>query len=124
MNSATEPEVVLDGGAPVQEQIERQVRRLILQGILRPGEELPTVRALAVGLTTTPHAVEQAYRRLQQNGYLVQEVQGGSWTAWLPGARDDGNLEDLCREFLRRTTAHGYAPAEVLRTLHLYLEEG
>ncbi len=54
MNPSAEPELVLDGGAPIQEQIESQVRRLIVRGILRPGEELPTIRALAVGLTIAP----------------------------------------------------------------------
>jgi GntR family transcriptional regulator len=123
MNRSPEPELVLDGGASIQEQIEGQVRRLIVQGILQPGEELPTVRALAVGLAINPHTVEQAYRRLQQSGFLMQEGQGGPWVARPSPNRDDRHLEYLCRDFLQRTVAHGYTPAEVLRTLHHCLEE-
>lgn len=124
MNQSAEPELVLDGQASIPEQIEGQVRQLIVRGILQPGEELPTVRALAVGLTINPHAVEQAYRRLHQSGFLMQEGHSGPWVAWPASRREDRNLEYLCRDFLRRSTEHGYTPAEVFRTLHLCLEEG
>src|SRR5262249_10284187 len=51
------PELVLEGGGTVWQQIEGQLRQFILSGALRAGEELPTVRAVAVGLAVNPHAV-------------------------------------------------------------------
>ncbi len=71
----SDPELVLDGSAPVQQQIAAQICRLILGGVLRPGEELPSVRAVAVGLGVSPRAVEQAYERLERAG-LVNGTEG------------------------------------------------
>src|SRR5215831_2879320 len=71
------PELVLDGGEPICQQIETQVRRFISIGHLRPGEELPTVRALAVGLAINPRTVAQAYARLEQMGLLASNELGG-----------------------------------------------
>ena len=67
------PELVLDGGAPICCQIEGQIRRFVLSGALRPGEELPTVRAVAVGLAVNPHAVEDQF------GLLVHDFSASSF---------------------------------------------
>jgi hypothetical protein len=71
------PELVLDGGSSIGQQIEGQIRRLVLSGALRPGEELPTVRGVAVGLTVNPHVVEQCEDFLQgaaERGYSFAAV--------------------------------------------------
>lgn len=118
-----EPELLLDGGAPIGEQIEGQVRRLILDGVLHPGEELPTVRALAVGLAVNPHAVEQAYGRLEHEGFLNSGEGSGPRVAEPPAGPGDIELGRLCREFLRRAADRGYALAEVLHAVHACVKE-
>jgi GntR family transcriptional regulator len=124
MGELAEPELVLDGGAPFRHQIAGQIRRLILDGVLRPGEELPTVRALAVGLAVNPHTVERAYRRLEGEGFLTQGEGGGPRVAAPPAGPEDNALECLCRDFLRRTAGRGYSAAETLSALYRCLEEG
>ena len=70
-------ELVLDGSGPIWRQIERQIRRLIVCGHLLPGDELPSVRALAVALAVSPRAVERAYDRLERAA-LVTRADGSA----------------------------------------------
>jgi GntR family transcriptional regulator len=117
------PEVILDGSAPIPRQIEGQIRRLVLSGDLRPGEELPTVRAMAVGLAVSPHLVEEVYDRLERDGFVTRAGQSGARIALPPcGARDAG-LEQLCHDFLRRAAEHGHSLAEVLHAVCACIEQ-
>jgi GntR family transcriptional regulator len=118
MDTLVEPELVIDGGQPVPQQLETQLRGQILQGVLRPGEELPTVRAIAVGLTVNPNAVEEAYGRLQQQGFLLAGEGSGPRVASLSRAAEPVELDEWCRDFLQRATAEGYSLAEVLQAVH------
>lgn len=60
-----------DNGIPLYIQIEQQIRLLIQQGVLHPGDLLPTVRALAVQLGINSNTVSRVYRDLQHAGVLV-----------------------------------------------------
>jgi GntR family transcriptional regulator len=122
VSALPEPELVLDGGAPVGQQIEQQLRRLILGGTLLPGEPLPTVRQVAVGLSVSPALVERAYARLEQEGLLSRE-EGVVRVLERPRARLEA-LQRLCREFLAEARAGGFSVAEVLRALHTEAEGG
>jgi GntR family transcriptional regulator len=119
MSELPEPELVLQGGRPVARQIEEQIRDCILQGLLHPGEALPTVRAVAVGLGITPHAVAEAYRNLETDGWLTDEQGGGPFVASLPAPVSP--LEHICREALARAERLGYSADEVLHTLQAFL---
>jgi GntR family transcriptional regulator len=117
------PELVLDGGAPIWRQIEGQIRRLVLSGALRPGEELPTVRAVAVGLAVNPHAVEQAYDRLERAGLVSWADGSGPYVAGPPAGHADADLKRLCELFLREAAERGHSLAAVLRALQACCEE-
>jgi GntR family transcriptional regulator len=111
------PELVLDGAGPIWRQIAGQLRRLMRTGALRPGEELPTVRALAVGLAVNPHAVEQAYHRLERAGLLSRSDGSSPRVAAPANAAREVNLRHLCEVFLRRASERGHSFAAVLETL-------
>ena len=75
-------------GVPVYRQIVDQVRGGIASGALHAGEQLPTVRQLAVDLEINPNTVVRAYRELEWGGLLesnqgtgtfirAQEIEGG-----------------------------------------------
>ena len=53
-------------GVPIYRQIQDQVRYGIASGLLLPGEQLPTVRALAVELSVNPNTVIKAYTELER----------------------------------------------------------
>ena len=116
------PELLLDGGEPIRQQIERQIRRLVRSGALRPGEELPTVRAVAVGLAISPRAVEQAYHQLEQECFVTR-IDGSAPRVRLPSGDPEGSdLKRLCEKFLRRATRHGYSFAAVLHTIQACIQ--
>jgi len=122
MNVFADPELILEGGDPVPHQLEGQIRSHILRGVLRPGEELPTVRSIAVGLSVNPHAVEAAYDRLEREGFLTQGEGCGPRVAAPPEGPASGYLDNCCRDFLRQTADAGYSLAEVLQALHARID--
>ena len=117
------PELVLDNGTPISEQIESHIRRLALTGVLLPGEELPTVRAVAVGLAISPRAVEQAYSRLEQESVITWSGSSAPRVT-LPWSGPEGDhLKKLCERFLRQATGHGYTRAAILHTIQTCFHE-
>src|SRR5262249_60574627 len=71
-------------GVPIYRQIQDQVRYGIASGRLRPGEQLPTVRGLAVELQVNPNTVIKAYTELERQGVLTTEQGSGTFVAPLP----------------------------------------
>ncbi len=126
MSQRLEPELALDGSGPIHRQIELQLSRLIRTGVLAPGEELPSVRALAVGLAINPDTVEEALTALEQTGYVTRAEGTGVLVA--PRSAWDGprqaELDNLCGEFLRQAACNGYSADEVLLALHAHVEKG
>jgi GntR family transcriptional regulator len=123
VNRPPEPEVVIEGGEPIDRQLESQIRGQIRAGVLRPGEELPTVRAVSVALAIRPRAVEAAYGRLEREGLLRSGELCGPRVAHT-GGMETRDLERLCHDFLGRTLDQGYSLADVSRVLHACLERG
>src|ERR1700691_5724539 len=60
----------LHTGVPVYRQIIDQVRGALASGALSAGDQLPTVRQLAVDLAINPNTVVRAYRELELGGLL------------------------------------------------------
>lgn len=66
---------------PIYEQIYNNVVRLVSMGVLKPGEKLPPVRALATQLSVNPNTVAKAYRELESDGYICSAVGRGSFVS-------------------------------------------
>jgi len=60
---------------PAYAQLVRQVREGLRMGLLRPGDQLPTVRSVVTSCTVNPSTVLKAYRELELSG-LVEARQG------------------------------------------------
>ena len=71
-------------GVPIYRQIQDLIRYGIASGKLRPGEQLPTVRALAVELSVNPNTVIKAYTELERQGVLTTEQGSGTFVAPAP----------------------------------------
>lgn len=61
--------------APIYQQVADQVRRAVAAGVYRPGEVIPSLRALAVELTVNPNTVQRAFETLEREG-LIQARKG------------------------------------------------
>src|SRR6476660_8420823 len=97
-------------GVPAYLQLVQQVRQAIRLGVLRPGDQLPTVKEVVGALTINPNTVLRAYRQLDLEG-LVEGKRGvGTFVA--PGAasppRDDQKeLRSALQRWLDRARAAG-----------------
>ena len=66
-------------GVPIYLQVIEQVKRAIALGTLSPGEQLPTVKALALDLTINPNTVARAYRDLERDSVIETSPGRGSF---------------------------------------------
>jgi GntR family transcriptional regulator len=115
-------------GVPIYRQIQDQIRFGIASGRLRPGEQLPTVRALAVELKVNPNTVIKAYTELERQGVLTTEQGSGTFVAPQPAvalAPEDrqAKLRALCAEFLSRVAQYGFGPNDVLKAVRQFTGE-
>ncbi|ASS90729.1 GntR family transcriptional regulator [Aeribacillus pallidus] len=60
---------------PIYEQLVDQIKEMIVSGVLKGGEQLPSVRVLAQQLTVNPNTIQKAYRELERIGYTYS-IQG------------------------------------------------
>ncbi len=79
-------------GIPIYVQIMEQIKHLIAAGALQSGQQLPTIRELAVELTINLHTVAHAYAELEREGFLT--VQRGRGT-FITNGHQEHELEDL-----------------------------
>jgi GntR family transcriptional regulator len=66
-------------GVPIYLQIVEQVKRSVALGVLGGGEQLPTVKQLALDLTVNPNTIARAYRELEREGVIETSVGRGSF---------------------------------------------
>ena len=66
---------------PIYEQLKQECKRLILSGVIAPGDKLPSVRELAGSLSINPNTIQRAYRELEADGYLISVPGKGSFAA-------------------------------------------
>jgi GntR family transcriptional regulator len=62
--------ISLTDGVPIYRQIVNQIKYLVASGLLQPGEELPSIRTLALQLKVTPNTIVKAYDELESSGVL------------------------------------------------------
>lgn len=111
----------LASGVPLYRQIIDQVQGGIASGSLTTGDQLPTVRQVAVDLAINPNTVLRAYRELEIRGVI--ETQQGTGT-FIAESRVQPNelerqrqLSQLVRDFVARAGAAGFSVAELLERL-------
>ena len=68
---------------PIYLQIKENAIRLILSGVLKTDERLPSVRELAGSLAINPNTIQRAYRELESEGFIYSVTGRGSYVAAL-----------------------------------------
>jgi len=91
-----------DNGVPRYVQIRDQLLRAIGAGALKPGEQMPTMRELAVELAVDLNTVRHAYDDLEQGGYIDIVRARGTYVAQHPPPEDgetrDARIESMAHE--------------------------
>jgi GntR family transcriptional regulator len=124
MNSRRPPfrfRLDLHSGVPVYRQIVDQVRGGVASGALSVGDQLPTVRQLAVDLAINPNTVVRAYRELELGGLL--ETHQGTGT-FISAQKPRGGSQERARQLARivedaaaRAGAAGFRVEELIEEL-------
>ena len=108
-------------GVPFYRQIIDQIRYGVATGSLNVGEQLPTVRALAVQLKVNLNTVSKAYRELEiQNILQTQQGTGtfiDSMDVRISGEERQNKLESICSEFLSIAASYGFSIEEMVNEL-------
>ena len=99
---------------PIYEQIQTELRRLMLTGVLPPGSRLPSVRELAGQLAINPNTIQRAYRELESDGYILSVAGKGSFVA---------QIDQLAEQQKKQAVEAFRAAAQRLRALGLGEEE-
>lgn len=111
----------LRSGVPVYRQIIDQVRGGMASGTLAAGDQLPTVRQLAVDLEINPNTVMRAYRELELGGMLETHQGTGTFISDKKVSRNSAErerqLDQLAGEIAARAGAAGFSVEEVLERL-------
>ena len=114
-------------GVPFYRQVIDQILAGIATGALSPGEQLPTVRTLAVELQVNLNTVAKAYKELEIRGVLHTQQGSGTYIAPVQVERNEverrRQVVQLVDEFLARAAAAGLPPDEVLVELAARVRE-
>lgn len=101
----------------------------IAAGTLVPGNQLPTVRQLAVDLSINPNTVIRAYRELEIRGVLETQQGTGTFISDQEVPRDDADrqrrLNQLAGECIARAGSAGFTIEELIEQLkEMQIEAG
>lgn len=114
---------------PLYAQLERGIRAAIASGRLKPGDQLPTVRQLAVDLQVNANTVARVYTDLERSGVLETRRGVGSFiraTAAEARPRDEHlrRLRAFVTRVLGDAAAAGFSPQELLAQIDAHRKEG
>jgi len=118
----------LKSGVPFHRQIVDQIRYGIASDRLLPGEQLPTVRALAVHLQVNPNTVRKAYSELEILGILDTQQGTGTFVSHQQVEIGDDEkkrmLRQICDELVARGNQYGFTVREIITHMQRRLENG
>jgi GntR family transcriptional regulator len=117
-------------GIPIYIQIMDQIKHLLATGALHSGQQLPTIRQLAVDLTINLHTVAHAYAELEREGFLT--IQRGRGTFITNGHLEQEDalhrlrtqkLQALVTTMFAEAVNLGYEPEEIEDVLQAHVAE-
>jgi GntR family transcriptional regulator len=115
-------------GTPIYTQIVEQVKQQVVIGQLKPGNQLPTVRALALELRVNFNTVARAYRLLDETGIISTQQGRGTYILEAPPPEQTDKLrqqalEALTRDYLNEAFHLGCSRDEIINVLKAQLEK-
>ncbi|MBR4732947.1 MAG: GntR family transcriptional regulator [Lachnospiraceae bacterium] len=113
-------------GLPIYEQIERQIKEMIVSGELKEGEMLPSIRALAADVKISVITVKRAYEDLEKEG-MIYSVQGKGFYVDNPDLqyvkeKETVGIEEHLGEWVSEAKKAGMTKQEALDMLDILWE--
>jgi GntR family transcriptional regulator len=114
-------------GIPIYLQVVERIKERLASGQLQPGDQLPTVRALASDLRVNFNTIARAYRIMDEAGMISTQQGRGTYILVVPPLEVIGSiraqaLEDLTRRYIEDAVRLGAAPEEINKILNEQLE--
>src|SRR5512139_1060536 len=105
-------------GLPIYTQIVNQVQAQVAGGVLNPGDQLPTVRALASELRVNFNTVARAYRILDEARIISTQQGRGTYITEIPPPEVEErlrheSLEALTQRFISEASRLGFSEREI-----------
>ena len=99
---------------PIYEQLKTSVIQLALSGVLKPDNQLPPVRALALQLGINPNTVAKAYKMLEAEGYTYSVAGKGSFISEkLSGQDHKQQITRRLGELIKSARSSGITEAQM-----------
>ncbi len=116
------------GHTHIYVQIVERVKHLIATEVLKPGDQLPTVRQLAAGLRVNFNTIARAYRMLDEAGVISTQQGRGTYVLepLLPERATrlrKAALEEITTTFFQEAERMGFDPGEVVDAYEAMIQE-
>jgi GntR family transcriptional regulator len=105
-------------GLPIYTQVVNQIQSLLANGILHPGDQLPTVRALAAELRVNFNTIARAYRILDEERIISTQQGRGTYIMEIPPPAITNKLRqkaltELAQRFINEALRLGFSEREI-----------
>ena len=108
-------------GVPFYKQVILQIEMAIADGRLTSGDQLPTVRSLAVDLSINPNTVARSYNELEIRGIVHTQQGTGTFISnkkiELDDIKREKVLSGLSRSFISKAGSYGFSLKEIINYL-------
>jgi GntR family transcriptional regulator len=114
-------ELDLRSRKPIYEQLVDKLKELIINEVLQPDEQLPSVRTLAQQLTINPNTIQKAYRELEIHGFIYSVKGKGSFVNPNNQTKDIKKIEAVKKELeklLLEALYLGISSEELIQFIH------
>ena len=105
---------------PIYEQIVEQFERYIAYGVLKPKEQVPSIRELAASLGINPNTVKKAYEELEKRGVIVTVSTKGTFVTDNIEEVVKGKIQDklnVIKENIKELEKLGMTKEEILKEI-------
>ena len=120
-------EIDFRSGIPIYLQVVERIKERLAAGLLKPGDQLPTVRSLALDLRVNFNTIARAYRIMDEAGIISTQQGRGTYILEIPSPQVIGSirakaLQDLTQRYIADAERLGIAPDELKRVLNEHVD--
>jgi GntR family transcriptional regulator len=121
-------EIDFRSGIPIYLQVVERIKERLAAGQLKPGDQLPTVRSLALDLRVNFNTIARAYRIMDESGIISTQQGRGTYILEVPSLEVSESirlkaLEDLTQRYITDAERLGVSPEELNVVLNKRLNQ-
>lgn len=104
---------------PIYEQVIEKLEELMIRGVLKANDPLPSVRSLAMDLSINPNTIQRAYAELERRGYIYSMKGKGSFVAETSVMKEDRkkSLMNGLNEMIDEAVRLGLSKREIMNLI-------